>query len=60
MLLGTNILVNLSSKIILKEMSGFDIVTVIAVILFARLGVRLLIKYREIKNNDDNSSEMES
>ena len=30
-------------------MSGFDIVMVIAVILFARLGVRLVTKYLEIK-----------
>jgi hypothetical protein len=30
-------------------MNGFDIVIVIAVILFARLGVRLVSKYIEIK-----------
>lgn len=30
-------------------MNGFDIVLVIAVILFARLGVRLVSKYIEMK-----------
>ena len=36
-------------------MSGFDIVMVIAVILFARLGVRLVTRYIEMKkgNNDE-------
>jgi hypothetical protein len=37
-------------------MDGFDIITVIAIILFARLGVRLYYlhkKYKEEKNNED-------
>lgn len=38
-------------------MNGFDIVAVFAVILFARLGVRLVTKYitmkKENKNHDD-------
>ena len=40
-------------------MSTFDIVTVIAVILFARLGIRLVRLYIKYKNEtkDDNSSE---
>tara|TARA_R110002049_G_scaffold146495_2_gene309164 strand:+ start:203 stop:328 length:126 start_codon:yes stop_codon:yes gene_type:complete len=33
-------------------MSGFDIVMVIAVILFARLGVRLVTRYIEMKKDD--------
>lgn len=33
-------------------MNGFDIVMVIAVILFARLGVRLVTKYLEIKKGN--------
>jgi len=40
-------------------MNGFDIVIVIAVILFARLGVRLVSKFlqlkKENKNNNNNS-----
>jgi hypothetical protein len=32
-------------------MTGFNIVMVIAVILFARLGVRLFSKWQELKNN---------
>ena len=39
-------------------MNGFDIVMVIAIILFARLGVRLVTGYikmkKEIKDEDDN------
>ncbi len=37
-------------------MNGFDIVMVIAVILFARLGVRLVSKYIQMKqkNKDEN------
>ena len=31
-------------------MDGFDIVLVIAIILFARLGVRLVMKYIKMKN----------
>jgi hypothetical protein len=40
-------------------MNGFDIVMVIAIILFARLGVRLVtqyIKMKKEKENDENSS----
>lgn len=33
-------------------MSGFDIVMVIAVILFARLGVRLVARYLKMKKED--------
>ena len=42
-------------------MNGFDIVIVIAVILFARLGVRLVTRYLQMKRengkNDNNSTE---
>ena len=42
-------------------MSGFDIVMVIAIILFARLGVRLVTGYikmrKETENEDDNNDE---
>ncbi|MFP4846568.1 hypothetical protein [Winogradskyella sp. PE311] len=34
-------------------MSGFDIVMVIAVILFARLGVRLVTRYISMKKEND-------
>ena len=34
-------------------MSGFDIVMVIAVILFARLGMRLVSRYIKMKQKDD-------
>ena len=37
-------------------MGGFDIVMVIAIILFARLGVRLLMKYLDMKKKDHNNS----
>ena len=42
-------------------MTGFNIITVIAIILFARLGVRLFFKWREIKNSppDQDSSKQE-
>lgn len=33
-------------------MSGFDIVLVIAIILFARLGMRLVMRYIKVKNED--------
>ena len=33
-------------------MSSFDIVMVIAVILFARLGIRLVFKYIQMKQNN--------
>ena len=35
-------------------MNGFDIVMVIAIILFARLGVRLLMGYLEMKKENGN------
>jgi hypothetical protein len=35
-------------------MTGFDIVMVIAIILFARLGVRLVSKYINMKRKNDN------
>ena len=35
-------------------MEGFDIVMVIAVILFARLGVRLVTRYIKMKKEDNN------
>ncbi len=38
-------------------MSGFDIVMVIAVILFARLGVRLVTKYIEMKRKPKDDEE---
>ena len=34
-------------------MNGFDIVIVIAVILFARLGMRLLSRYIKMKKEND-------
>ena len=34
-------------------MNGFNIVLVIAIILFARLGMRLLFKYLENKKKDN-------
>ena len=39
-------------------MNGLDIVMVIAIILFARLGVRLVTQYIKMKkeNDDDNES----
>lgn len=38
-------------------MNGFDIVLVIAIILFARLGLRLLSGYLKMKKDDENESE---
>ena len=38
-------------------MDGFDIVMVIAIILFARLGVRLLMKYIDMKKKDPKNSD---
>jgi hypothetical protein len=32
-------------------MTGFNIIMVIAIILFARLGVRLFFKWKELKND---------
>lgn len=40
-------------------MDGIDVVMVIAIILFARLGVRLLWGYRKMKNNNKKDSEKE-
>lgn len=33
-------------------MSTIDIITLVAIILFARLGVRLYFKYRKLKNEE--------
>lgn len=33
-------------------MDGFNIIMIIAIILFARLGIRLLIGYKKSKKND--------
>ncbi|MGB5272713.1 MAG: hypothetical protein WBN39_01550 [Flavobacteriaceae bacterium] len=38
-------------------MNGFDIVMVIAVILFARLGVRLVTRYNQMKKKKKDTSE---
>lgn len=38
-------------------MKGFDIVIVIAVILFARLGIRLMSRYKEMKKEQKDTSE---
>ena len=40
-------------------MNGFDIVMVIAIILFARLGVRLLMGYQKMKKNNKKDSNKE-
>ena len=40
-------------------MSGFNIVIVIAIILSARLGIRLYMKYKKLKNEDDSNQEKE-
>jgi hypothetical protein len=37
-------------------MSGLDIVMVIAIILFARLGVRLVTRYIQMKKEEKNDS----
>lgn len=34
-------------------MDGFDIVLVIAIILFARLGIRLVMGYKKYKKEDE-------
>lgn len=36
-----------------NKMDGFNIIMVIAIILFARLGIRLLIGYKNHKKDDD-------
>ena len=38
-------------------MNGFDIVIVIAIILFARLGVRLVTRYIEMKKENDKTED---
>jgi hypothetical protein len=38
-------------------MNGFDIVMVIAIILFARLGVRLVSRYISMKKEGENDSD---
>lgn len=38
-------------------MEGFDIVMVIAVILFARLGIRLVTRYNKMKKEQQDNSE---
>ena len=42
-------------------MSGFNIIMVIAIILFARLGIRLFSKWNELKNSppDQDTSQQE-
>ncbi len=35
-------------------MNTLDVITVIAIILFARLGVRLYFRYRKLKNDPKN------
>ena len=40
-------------------MDGFDIVMVITIILFARLGIRLLAKYNSDKKSKDKNSKKE-
>ena len=39
------------------ELNGFDIVMVIAIILFARLGVRLVSRYLRLKKDDEDGKE---
>jgi len=38
-------------------MNGFDIVMVFAIILFARLGVRLVTRYIKMKKEDEDKDE---
>ncbi len=38
-------------------MNGFDVVLVIAIILFARLGVRLVSRYISMKKEGENDSD---
>lgn len=38
-------------------MSGFNIVLVIAIILFARLGVRLVSRYLKMKKEEDSKKD---
>ncbi len=39
-------------------MNGFDIVMIIAIILFARLGVRLVTGYIKMKKENDGDNEL--
>lgn len=41
-------------------MSGFDIVLVIAIILCARLAIRLVTRYIKLKKDNDHSNDNES
>lgn len=38
-------------------MSGFDIITAFAIILFARLGIRLISKYKELNKEIKDENE---
>jgi len=38
-------------------MDGFDIVMIFAIILFARLGIRLVSRYISMKKEDENNAE---
>ncbi len=40
-------------------MNGFDIVMVIAIILFARLGIRLVTRYRKMKKEDNGDKDID-
>lgn len=40
-------------------MSTINIITLIAVILFARLGVRLFFKYRELKKDKEHDKDVD-
>ena len=38
-------------------MDGLDVVMVIAIILFARLGIRLVMNFKKFKNEDENKKD---
>ena len=38
-------------------MDGLDVVMVIAIILFARLGIRLVMNFNKFKNEDENKKD---
>ena len=38
-------------------MTGFNIIMVLAIILFARLGVRLFVKWKQLKNESSHEEE---
>jgi hypothetical protein len=40
-------------------MNGFDIITVIAIILFARLGMRLIFRYFKMKNQNPDEDDQD-